>query len=72
MSDRNRRAVKIVKIKDDGIYIEKALKSVVICDIILLCYNINRLQPEYIATKLRSGKIYTQKGQMQKNRFCYC
>ena len=27
MSDRNRRAVKIVKIKDDGIYIEKALKS---------------------------------------------
>ena len=27
MSERNRRAVKIVKIKDDGIYIEKALKS---------------------------------------------
>ena len=27
MSDRNRRAVKILKIKDDGIYIEKALKS---------------------------------------------
>ena len=27
MSDKNRRNVKIVKIKDDGIYIEKALKS---------------------------------------------
>ena len=27
MSDRNRRAIKIVKIKDDGIYIENALKS---------------------------------------------
>ena len=27
MSERNRRAVKIVKIKDDGIYIENALKS---------------------------------------------
>lgn len=27
MSDKNRRTVKIVKIKDDGIYIEKALKS---------------------------------------------
>ena len=26
-SDKNRRVVKIVKIKDDGIYIEKALKS---------------------------------------------
>ena len=26
-SDMNRRVVKIVKIKDDGIYIEKALKS---------------------------------------------
>ena len=26
MSERNRRAVKIVKIKDDGIYIEKSFK----------------------------------------------
>ena len=26
-SDKNRRVVKIVKIKEDGIYIEKALKS---------------------------------------------
>ena len=52
--------------------IKKALKSVAICDIILLCYNINRLQPEYIATKLRRGKICTQKGQIPENRFCYC
>ena len=57
-SDKNRRVVKIVKIKEDGIYIEKALKSKnlrIVWDKIALMKKSNEVK-DGLEIKMHDGK----------------